>query len=285
MLKLLPLLRLCVCAAALLVQTPPYVRVTPGSEVTLICDITEMGGSCSQVVWLRVGQVSWMNLRETYSSQNKTVCQLQISNAALQDAGRYYCIFVNGPMLLGGAGSTLSVTDSVQQSPAVDLLLPADQHLTPPLPVPLVCVASGLEDPGRAKLDWELDGEGETLSPRTLSAGEAGVLSVRVEVPAEIWAGGTEVSCILTDGELEIRKTVSRTNRESSAFLTWSLGAVCVVLLVVTVTLSFLLSRQQRGGKRESGGRSEVSDEVAADLQYAALRFQAPGRGDVSASP
>ncbi|XP_063736946.1 uncharacterized protein LOC134862784 [Eleginops maclovinus] len=183
----------------------------------------------------------------------------------------------------GGGGSTLSVTDLVQQSAAVHLLLPADQHVAPPLPVPLVCVASGLEDPGRARLDWEVDWEGETLSPRILSAGEAGVVSV-VEVPAEIWAGGLDVSCILTDGEMEIRKTTRRTNGESSVFLTWSLGAVCVVLLVVTVTLSFLLSRRQRGRKRESGGRAELSDEVAADLQYAALRFQASGRRNISSS-
>ncbi|KAK5873400.1 hypothetical protein PBY51_018444 [Eleginops maclovinus] len=244
-----------------------------------------------------------------YVNNNK-VCKLQISSAALQDAGRYYCVFINHQMLLGGgrlhplrhrnidqrwglrgseAGEELTdepgspSADLVQQSAAVHLLLPADQHVAPPLPVPLVCVASGLEDPGRARLDWEVDWEGETLSPRILSAGEAGVVSV-VEVPAEIWAGGLDVSCILTDGEMEIRKTTRRTNGESSVFLTWSLGAVCVVLLVVTVTLSFLLSRRQRGRKRESGGRAELSDEVAADLQYAALRFQASGRRNISSS-
>ncbi|XP_033969358.1 uncharacterized protein LOC117469089 isoform X2 [Trematomus bernacchii] len=131
MLKLLPLLRLCVCAAALLVQTPPYVRVTPGSEVTLICDITEMGGSCSQVVWLRVGQVSWMNLRETYSSQNKTVCQLQISNAALQDAGR-----------LGAAESGRGPPASCRPAP----------HAPPPGATGVCCVGAGGPGSGQARL-------------------------------------------------------------------------------------------------------------------------------------
>ncbi|XP_078100431.1 uncharacterized protein LOC144513275 [Sander vitreus] len=296
--KLLPLIclsSLCVCvcedsAGALLVQTPPSVSVTLGSKVSLSCDITKMGGQCSQVAWLSVGAAAGglsVIGRSVSPLQSETLCLLDISSAALQDAGRYYCLYINGLMLLAGNGTTLTVTDPVLYGPVVDLLAPSDGARGDGS-VPLVCLVSGLEDAARVTVHWEVNGErggaDDLLRPRILSGGEGGVVSVQVDVPGRAWAGGAALSCVLTDGELQIRRTASSRTGQSSecVFLTSTVGAVCVILLVVTVTLSILLSRRQRGDEREADGRLEMTDEASADLHYAALRFQTSGRRNIS---
>lgn len=108
---------------------------------------------------------------------------------------------------------TLS-SESELHSPALDLLAPS--HVSLPLPVPLICLASGLNDTGRVKVDWEVDSEEDDgahvlkeLSPRILPDARAGVFSSQVYVPAETWSAGVKVSCVLSDGELRIRKTIS----------------------------------------------------------------------------
>ncbi|XP_070690869.1 uncharacterized protein [Pempheris klunzingeri] len=269
-------------AGALLLQAPPSVSVTVGSEVVLSCDITAMGGRCSQVAWLHVGQVSGLTVSSRFVSgaQGGTRCLLQISSAALQDAGRYYCVYINGVMLLAGDGTSLTVTESVSHSPVVDLLVPSEGLLDSSLPVPLVCLVSGLEDPGRVTVDWEVDwpGNPQKLSPRILPDSEVGVIGVQVYIPGETWMRGAQVSCQLTDGDLKVRKTVSTGPSAECVFLTSIVGAVCVVLFVATVVLSILLLWQQRGLGRKSSDRPEVSEEAPADLHYAALRFEASGR-------
>ncbi|XP_037639630.1 uncharacterized protein LOC119496415 [Sebastes umbrosus] len=234
-----------------------------------------MGGQCSQVAWLRVGQLSSLSVSRQFVSsvQSGILCLLEISSVVLQDTGRYYCVHINGVMLLIGDGTTLTVTESVPHSPVVDLLVPSDS-VDSSLPVPLICLVSGLEDTGRVTVEWEVDWEKDGddglqwLSPRILPDSEAGVISVQVDVPGETWTGGAAVSCVLTDKELEIRKTVSsRTGKSSECvFLTSAVAAVCVVLLVVTVTLSILLSWRQRGLKRKSDGRSDIGDEVTENI-------------------
>lgn len=108
---------------------------------------------------------------------------------------------------------TLS-SESELHSPALDLLAPL--HVSSPLPVPLICLASGLNDTGRVKVDWEVDSEEDDgahvlkeLSPTILPDTRAGVFSSQVYVPAETWSAGVNVSCVLSDGELRIRKTIS----------------------------------------------------------------------------
>lgn len=108
---------------------------------------------------------------------------------------------------------TLS-SESELHSPALHLLAPS--HVSSPLPVPLICLASGLNDTGRVKVDWEVDSEEDDgahvlkeLSPTILADTRAGVFSSQVYVPAETWSAGVEVSCVLSDGELRIRKTIS----------------------------------------------------------------------------
>lgn len=104
---------------------------------------------------------------------------------------------------------TLS-SESELHSPALDLLAPL--HVSSPLPVPLICLASGLNDTGRVKVDWEVDSEEDALkelSPTILPDTRAGVFSSQVYVPAETWSAGVNVSCVLSDGELRIRKTIS----------------------------------------------------------------------------
>lgn len=104
---------------------------------------------------------------------------------------------------------TLS-SESELHSPALDLLAPL--HVNSPLPVPLICLASGLNDTGRVKVDWEVDSEEDVLkelSPTILPDTRAGVFNSQVYVPAETWSAGVNVSCVLSDGELRIRKTIS----------------------------------------------------------------------------
>lgn len=107
---------------------------------------------------------------------------------------------------------TLS-SESELHSPALDLLAPL--HVNSPLPFPLICLASGLNDTGRVKVDWEVDSEDDgarvlkELSPTILPDTRAGVFSSQVYVPAETWSAGVNVSCVLSDGELRIRKTIS----------------------------------------------------------------------------
>lgn len=64
------------------------------------------------MVWLHVGLVSGLSVSRQFMSgaQSLTLCLLQISSAALQDAGRYYCVYINGLMLLTADGTTLTVT-------------------------------------------------------------------------------------------------------------------------------------------------------------------------------
>lgn len=289
--KLLPLIclnTLCATAGALLVQSPPSVSVTPGSKVSLSCDITHMGRQCSAVVWLHVGQVSGLSVCTQFVSaaQTGTLCRLEISSATLQDAGRYYCVYINGLMLVTGDGTTVTVTESVLHSPVVDLLVPSDNVDSSLFSVPLICLASGLEDTGRVTVNWEVDWEKDKakLRSRILPQSEAGVIGIQVYVPVETWRGGAEVSCVLTDGELEIRKTVSsRTGKSSDCvFPIAFVSTVCVLLLVVTVTLSILLSCRRRGLERKSDNPPAVSDEASADLHYAALRFETSGRRNIS---
>ncbi|KAM7412574.1 hypothetical protein PAMA_020112 [Pampus argenteus] len=273
---------LSVTAGALLLQSPPSVSVTPGSKVILSCDITQMGGQCSHVVWLHVGQMSNVSVSTQFVSRGQSgmLCTLDIPHAALQDAGRYYCAYINGLMLLTGGGTTLTVTESRLQHPEVHLLVPAD----PPVdsPVPLICRASGLEDAGRVSVDWEVD-ETELQRPIILSGSEAGVISVQVYVPAATWSAGVQVSCVLTDGEMSIRKTASIKTGVSGhcVSLTSLLGAMCVVMFIVAVTLSILLSCQQRQVRRKSDAQSNVNEEVSEDLHYAALKFEKPGRRNI----
>lgn len=101
---------------------------------------------------------------------------------------------------------TLS-SESELHSPALDLLAPL--HVNSPLPVPLICLASGLNDTGRVKVDWEVDSEEDVLkelSPTILPDTRAGVFNSQVYVPAETWSAGVNVSCVLSDGELRIRR-------------------------------------------------------------------------------
>ncbi|KAG8002365.1 CD82 antigen, partial [Nibea albiflora] len=240
--------------AALLVQTPPSVSVTLGSKVSLSCDITGMGGSCSQVVWLHFGQVSGLRVisrfipgAQTWTLKSEHLCQLETSSAALRDAGRYYCVFINELMLLTAGGTTLTITEPLLLSPVVHLLVPSDRRVHSSRPVPLICLASGLEDTSRVTVDWEVDRNDAPpeLCPRILPESETGVIGVQVYVPGETWARGAEVSCVLTDGELQVRQTVSSRTGEC-VFPTSIMGAVCVVLSVVTVTLGILLSWQRR---------------------------------------
>ncbi|XP_031174967.1 uncharacterized protein LOC116064054 [Sander lucioperca] len=297
--KLLPLIclsSLCVClcvasAGAVLVQTPPSVSVTPGSKVTLSCDITKMGGQCSQVAWLRVGAASGglgvIGVGRSVSAQSETLCLLDISSAALEQAGRYYCVYINGLMLVPGDGTTLTVTDPVLHHPVVDLLVPSDGARGNGS-VPLVCLVSGLEDAARVTVHWEVNGErggaDGLLRSRNFSVIEAGVVSEQLDVPERTWECGAAVSCVLTDGELQIRRTASSQTGQSSecVFLTSAVGAVCVILLVFTVMLSMLLSLRQSRDEREADGRLEMTDEESADLHYAALRFQTSGRRNIS---
>ncbi|KAM7398866.1 hypothetical protein PAMP_018175 [Pampus punctatissimus] len=207
-----------------------------------------MGGQCSHVVWLHVGQMSSVSVSTQFVSrgQSGVLCTLNIPHASLQDAGRYYCVYINGLMLLTGGGTTLTVTESRLQYPEVHLLVPAD----PPVdsPVPLICQASGLEDAGRVSVDWEVDETEELQRPIILSGSEAGVISEQVYVPAATWSAGAQVSCVLTDGDLSIRKTASIMTGESGqcVSLISLLGAMCVVIFVVAVTLGILLSCRQR---------------------------------------
>lgn len=93
----------------------------------------------------------------------------------------------------------------------VHLLVPSDRRVHLSLPVPLICLASGLEDTSRVTVDWQVDWTDTPpeLCPRILPESEAGVIGVQVYIPGETWAGGAEVSCVLTDRELQVRQTVS----------------------------------------------------------------------------
>lgn len=100
----------------------------------------------------------------------------------------------------------------------VHLLVPSDRGVHSSLPVPLICLASGLEDTSQVTVDWEVDRTDAPpeLCSRILPESEAGVIGVQVYVPGETWAGGAEVSCMLTYGELQVRQTVSRTGEVKS---------------------------------------------------------------------
>lgn len=101
------------------------------------------------------------------------------------------------------------------QRPEVQLLVPAERPADSSAPLPLICRVSGLEDAGRVSVDWQVDEtDGLQLRPTILSGSEAGVISVQVFVPAHTWSAGSQVSCVLTDGELSITKSASITAGE-----------------------------------------------------------------------
>ncbi|XP_035814517.2 uncharacterized protein LOC118471849 [Amphiprion ocellaris] len=275
---------LCVTAGALLVQTPPFLSVPAGSKVNLQCDVTETGGRCSEVAWLHVGQVSNLRVSSVVSGADRgKVCRLEISKATLQDVGRHYCVYINGLLLQISSGTMLTVTESQLQSPAVELLVPSDVNSF--LPIPLTCLVSGVKDPDQVTVDWEVVGADgiQQLSPTILPVSQAVVISQQVHVPAESWSAGVEVSCVLNDGELSIRKTVSsRLGKSSQCVLLASItGAVCVVLLTVAMALSVLLLCRQRRIRGKSEGPPNISEEASAELHYAALRFKPSDRRNV----
>ncbi|KAM9309932.1 uncharacterized protein KZ484_025847 [Pholidichthys leucotaenia] len=247
----------CVSAQYLLAQFPPHLTVSRGENVSLYCNVTGMGveNACTKVAWLHIHPVS--GLKVVYPrGQGSMMCLLNIPSAALKDTGRYYCILMEGVMPFPGNGTTLVVSESEHHSPTLDILVPSDIDAS--RPVPLICQASGLEDLSRAKVDWNVDlwkknGEDEVhdvqrLNPRILPDIEGVVLSSQVYVPVGIWSAGVEVTCVLTDGKLRIRKSVSSKKGMSSLCLimTSIIGPVCIILLGAVLMLSILLSRQRR---------------------------------------
>ncbi|KAM4600390.1 immunoglobulin alpha-2 heavy chain-like [Polymixia lowei] len=257
---------------ALVFQSPSSVMVTQGSNITLSCDVSGMSRQCSQVVWLHVGPLKTLSVLNHYSIKTRTdtLCYLDISNIRLKDAGTYYCVYLNNPMLIIGNGTALAVTEPVSHSPVVDLLMPADRQDDPFTSVPLVCLVSGLEEPGRATVDWEVDGmDGlPELTPRVLPEREAGVISVQVNVPGDTWVRGAEVSCVLSLGDMTIKKTVSSIMGKSSqhVLLFSCVGTVCVILLVFTMTLIALLSCRRRRPRFNRGPvcQSEVWEDLSS---------------------
>ncbi|XP_005456096.2 uncharacterized protein LOC102078725 isoform X1 [Oreochromis niloticus] len=283
--KLLPLICLSVSVTAgiHLVQSPPHVTVMPGSKVSLKCNITETGEThgCSRVTWLHIRQVSGLSATPWFTSRVQSrLCLLEVPRATQQDAGMYFCVYIDGVMPVLGSGTTVTVTESELHSPALDLLAPS--HVSSSLPVPLICLASGLNDTGRVKVDWEVESEEDDgahvlkeLSPRILPVTRAGVISTQVYVPAETWSAGVKVSCVLSDGERMSRKTISSGTDEvklssQCVFLTSITGTACAAFFTSTVALCILLSRRQKKTPK-------ISEETSPELHYAALRFSASG--------
>lgn len=104
---------LTVTAGIHLVQSPPRVTVMSGSKVSLKCNITGTGEThgCSRVTWLHIRQVSGLSATPWFNSRVQSrLCLLEVPRATQQDAGMYFCVYIDGVTPVLGSGTTVTVT-------------------------------------------------------------------------------------------------------------------------------------------------------------------------------
>ncbi|XP_034144637.1 uncharacterized protein LOC109614797 [Esox lucius] len=197
-----------------------------------------MSKECTYIVWVQVGPMRKLTLwpQETYSTHpRRTVCLLNIVNANRRSEGTFYCAMLNGAMLIIGGGSALTISETLNADPYLEILVPVDWHGDLSSSVPLMCLVSGV-DPSQAHVYWEVDGNVQSSErlPKILTEKPASVRD-QLSIPGHTWAEGSEVTCFLENNHgVRVNKTVRRTEMETArSFLALSLGSVCILLSVV----------------------------------------------------
>ncbi|KAL0984888.1 hypothetical protein UPYG_G00149980 [Umbra pygmaea] len=275
-------LALLIFAGAVVYQYPESLTVTQGTNVSFQCDISELLGECTYVVWWHVGPLRKLTLwpQETYRSHTrKSVCLLNIPNANLTSVGTFYCAMINGAMLHIGNGSVLTISESFTAEPSLEVLVPTDLQGEWSSSVPLLCLVSGL-DPSQATVYWEVEGNVQSSErlPDVLSE-KAGSVRVQLSVPGHTWAEGAKVTCCLeTSGGVRMNKTVSRTEMESSGpwvVLSISLGSMCMVLSIGLIIVTVYVCRLTHNPGMKKYEHNKDRAQGVTEVQYASLKFGA----------
>ncbi|KAJ7998242.1 hypothetical protein DPEC_G00220570 [Dallia pectoralis] len=265
-------------------QYPETLTVTEGTNVTFQCDISEMLGECTYIVWMQLGPTKKLTLwpQETYSIHTRrTICLLNILNADKRSEGTFYCAMLNGAMFILGNGSVLTISETLNPYPYLEVLVPVDWHGGPSSLVPLLCLVSGI-DPSQARVYWEVEGNFQS-SERLPEIWSEKPASVRVQllVPSHTWAEGSEVTCFLESNHgVKMNKTVRRTEMTSRplVFLALSLASVCILLSMVLIIITlyvFKLRQKPRIKKLYPCEYNKDRSEGLTEVQYASLKFGA----------